>query len=58
MKVGILGAPIPGGSAASARMAEALGYLRVIPGSWDMDPGIGGPSLQALAKQVLPELRG
>ncbi len=48
MKVGILGFPIPTG----------VDFLRVIPGSRDMDPGIGGPSLQALAKQVLPELRG
>ena len=35
-----------------------LDFLRVIPGSRDMAPGIGGPSLQALAKQVLPELQG
>ena len=102
MKVGILGFPIPGGSAARSELeqydmanhargkgahAQALDadfidrfgivgpvehavarfgeiretgvdFLRVIRGSRDMDPGIGGPSLQALAKQVLPELRG
>ena len=32
-------------------------FVRVVPGSRDMAPGVGGSSLQALAKEVLPELR-
>ena len=31
-------------------------FVRVIAGSRDMDPGVGFPSLQALAKQVLPAI--
>jgi 5,10-methylenetetrahydromethanopterin reductase len=31
-----------------------IDFVRVIPGSRDMDPGVGLPSLQALATQVLP----
>jgi 5,10-methylenetetrahydromethanopterin reductase len=32
-------------------------FVRVVPGSRDMDPGIGGPSLMALAQEVAPKLR-
>lgn len=33
-----------------------IDFVRVIPGSRDMEPGIGGPSVMALAKEVLPEV--
>jgi 5,10-methylenetetrahydromethanopterin reductase len=32
-------------------------FLRVVPGSRDMSPDIGGPSLQALATEVAPQFR-
>jgi 5,10-methylenetetrahydromethanopterin reductase len=32
-------------------------FVRVVPGSRDMDLGIGGPSLMALAQEVAPKLR-
>jgi 5,10-methylenetetrahydromethanopterin reductase len=31
-----------------------IDFVRVIPGSRDMSPGVGGPSLLALAQQVVP----
>jgi 5,10-methylenetetrahydromethanopterin reductase len=38
--------------------AIGIDFVRVVPGSRDMSPGVGGPSLQTLAKQVLPEVAG
>ena len=51
---GVVG-PVETAIAKFKAIAETgIDFVRVVPGSRDMDPGIAAPSLLALAKQVLP----
>jgi 5,10-methylenetetrahydromethanopterin reductase len=53
-RFGIAG-PVEGAISRFEEIRDAgIDFVRVIAGSRDMDPGLGFPSLQALAKQVLP----